>query len=84
MTRPFIPHTLRHGASPPQSAKAPGRSGQGEVPPRPGTSPVWLGVLLLGLWALVAMLMGALPYLTAVAVPETSASATDGADRGAR
>jgi hypothetical protein len=36
--KPFHPHTLRHGASPPRSATAPGRSGQGEVPPRPGTS----------------------------------------------
>lgn len=63
MTRRYHPHTVRHGARPPQSANAPGRSGQGERPSRPGPSPLARlaaeavlvpGVVLLWLFA-VAM-----------------------------
>jgi hypothetical protein len=80
MTRPFAPRHLRHGASRAQASNAPAGSRQGGGPTRPGSSPIWFGAIVLGVFALASMLMGALPYLTSPApsgVIATSAAAED-------
>jgi hypothetical protein len=78
--KPFTPHHLRHGASRAQASNAPAGSRQGDGPTRPGPSPIWFGAIVLGVFGLVSMLLGALPYLTSPTpsgVIATSAAAED-------
>jgi hypothetical protein len=59
----YVPHTERHPEASralPTSPDAVRRQGDG--PTRPGPSPIWFGAIVLGVFALASMLLGALPW----------------------